>query len=146
MEYLGSDSADPDLCVMRIGGQPVRAWFGIWLTIWPGEDMAHEAMRTLIHAPSGTMVGFDVNMGSGRVYHDVLRNEGVEDIVLRGQSYSAIKISHYREGAGGNRYRSVTTGWKDLSTGMLIYVAYQHISGTPEIDVPLIPTAILPAN
>ena len=145
-EYFGSVTGEPDLCVLHIGGQPVKAWFGIWLTIWPGAEMAHGAMQTLIHSPAGTMAGFDVNMGPGHLFHDVMRNDGIEDIVLRGRTYSAIKISHYRAGAGGNRYRSVTTGWKDLGTGMLIYVSYQHISGTPEIDVPLIPTAILPTN
>ncbi len=75
-----------------------------------------------------------------------MRNEGIEDISLLGTAYHALKISHYREGFGGNNYRSVSTVWKDIPTGMLIYGTYQHIAGKPEIDDPLLPTAITPAK
>ncbi len=64
----------------------------------------------------------------------------METIKLLGRSYRAIKLAHYREGFGGNIYRSVSTIWKDLPTGLLIYGTYQHISGAPELDDPLIPT------
>ena len=90
------------------------------------------------------METFNVRMAADYSFHDLMRNEGVEDIRLLGRTYRALKISHYREGAEGNIYRSVTTGWKDLATGILIYATYQHISGAPEIGVPLIPTDIEP--
>ena len=141
-EYAGSDPADPALCRMWVGGQPVEAWYGIWLTSWPGADLAHAAMDRLIHGRTGDVEAFDVRMATDYSFHDVMRNEGVEDIRLLGRTYRALKISHYREGAEGDIYRSVTTGWKDLATGILIYATYQHISGAPEIGVPLIPTAI----
>lgn len=79
-------------------------------------------------------------------FHDVLRNEGIEDIRLLGTTYRALKISHYREGAEGNTYRSVSTAWKDLDSGMVVYATYQHISGAPEIYVPVLPTAIICIN
>lgn len=143
-EYLGSDPANPDLCRMRIGGTPVAGWFGIWLTIWPGHEQAHTAMTRLIRGRTGDTEAFEVRMGPGLAYREVMRNEGVEDLRLLGRTYQALKISHYREGAEGNTYRSVTTGWKDVASGMLIYVTYQHISGAPETQVPLSPTAIVP--
>ena len=145
-EYGGSDPSSPDLCVMKVGGDTVKGWYGIWLTDWPGADNARGALRQIIHAPSGTVTGFDTNMLPGLQWHDLIRNEGIEDILLLGHTYHALKLSHYREGFGNNDYRSVSTVWKDIPTGMLIYGTYQHISGTPEIDDPLLPTAIVPAK
>ena len=145
-EYAGSDPSDPDLCVMKVGGDAVKAWYGIWLTDWPGAADAHGALRQVIHGPSGTVTGFDTNMLPGLQWHDLIRNEGVEDIALLGQAYHTLKLSHYREGFGDNDYRSVSTVWKDIPTGMLVFGTYQHISGHPEIDDPLIPTAIVPAK
>jgi len=81
-------------------------------------------------------------MAPGYEYHDLMRNEGIEDINLLGRRYHALKLSHYREGFNGNIYRSVSTVWKDLNSGMLIYGTYQHISGTPVLDDPIIPTRI----
>jgi hypothetical protein len=90
------------------------------------------------------VVGFDTHMAPGLQWHDFVRNEGIEDIELLGRQYHALKISHYREGFDGNDYRSVSTIWKDIPTGMLLYGTYQHIAGRPEIDDPLLPTAIVP--
>lgn len=145
-EFAGADPSDPDLCVMKVGGEAVKAWYGIWLTEWPGAADARIALRQVIRGPSGTVAGFDTTMTPGLRWHDLVRNEGVEDIALLGGAYHAMKISHYREGFDGNNYRSVSTIWKDIPTGMLIYGTYQHISGRPEIDDPLIPTAIVPAK
>ena len=143
--YRGATLGHPALCLMRIGGMAVQAWYGIWLTTWPGADQAAVAMDHLIHGRTGDMEAFDVRLGPTFSFHDVMRNDGVESIRLLGRTYQALKLSHYREGADGNIYRSVTTGWKDLATGMLLYVSYQHIAGAPEIGVPLIPAAIDPA-
>ncbi len=145
-EYAGSDPSDPDLCIMKIGDDTVKAWYGIWVTDWPGADNGHAALRQVLHGSSGTVAGFDTNMLPGLQWHDLVRNEGVEDITLLRHTYHALKLSHYREGFGNNDYRSVSTVWKDIPTGMLIYGTYQHISGTPEIDDPLLPTAIIPAK
>ncbi len=144
--FGGADPADPDLCRMTVGGEPVRAWYDIWLTDWPGAGQARPALRQVIEGPSGTIAGFDTVMGPGLHFHDLVRNEGVEDITLLGRSYHALKISHYREGFDDNGYRSVSTLWKDIPTGMLVYGTYQHIAGAPEIDDPLLPTAITPAR
>ncbi len=143
--FGGADASNPDLCVMTAEGQTFKAWYGIWLTDWPGAAQAYPAMRQVMTGPSGTLAGFDVNMTPALQYHDLIRNEGVEDILLLGKSYHALKISHYREGFGSNVYRSVSTVWKDIPTGLLVYATYNHISGKPELDDPLIPTAIIPA-
>lgn len=143
--YGGTDPSNPELCLMTIGGDPAKGWFGIWLTNWGGADDGHRVLDRVIHGPSGTVAGFDTRMAPGLQWHDLVRNEGVEDILLLGTAYHALKISHYREGFDGNNYRSVSTIWKDIPTGMLIYGTYQHISGRPVIDDPLIPAAITPA-
>lgn len=146
MEYLGSLPGTPDLCRMRVGGEMAQGWYGIWLTDWPGATEAYPALTKVLRGGAGTVEGFDVVMGPDFAYHDLIRNEGVEHINLLGKIYDAVKLAHYREGANGNIYRSVSTIWKDLPTGLLIYGTYQHISGTPVIDDPLIPTAIVPAR
>ncbi len=143
MAFAGADPSDPDLCLMTLDGQPVKAWYGIWQTDWPGAEQGHTALRQVLHASSGTLAGFDTTVAPGSQYHDVLRNEGVEDIYLVGRAYHALKLSHYREGYGGNNYRSVSTVWKDIPTGLLIYGTYQHIAGRPEVEDPLLPTAIV---
>jgi hypothetical protein len=144
-EYLGASPGNPDLCLMRVGGEAVEGWYGIWLEEWPGFDRAHAALAKVMQGGTGIVVGFDVRMAPGYDYHDLIRNEGVENIQLLGKTYRAIKLAHYREGFDGNIYRSVSTIWKDLATGLLIYGTYQHISGAPVIDDPLIPTRIHPA-
>ena len=144
--FGGADPANPDLCLMTVDGQAEKGWYDIWLTEWPGADQGRVAIRTVIAGPSGTVAGFDNLVAPDRHYHDLVRNEGVEDIYLLGQTYHALKISHYREGFDGNGYRSVSTVWKDIPSGMLIYGTYHHIAGAPEIDDPLLPTAIRPAR
>jgi hypothetical protein len=142
--YAGADPANPALCRMTIGGEPALAWYGIWITDWPGADQARPLLQEVIDGPSGTVRGFVNHLGPSRQYYDLMRNEGVEDIWLIDRFYHALKISHYREGYGDNNYRSVSTIWKDIPTGMLIYGTYQHISGQPVIDDPLLPTKIVP--
>lgn len=144
--YLGASPQNPDLCRMRVGNDTIEGWYGIWLTDWPGQQNAYPALGRLIRGRTGDVEAFDVRMQPGLAFHDLMRNEGIEDIRLLGKTYRAIKISHYREGFEGNIYRSVSTVWKDLDSGMLIYATYQHISGTPELDDPLIPTRIAPAR
>jgi hypothetical protein len=140
----GTDPSDPELCVMTVDGETVKAWYDIWLTDWPGAAEGHQALHQVLNGSSGSTAGFDTHVAAGRDYHDLVRNEGVEDIWLLNKPYHALKISHYREGTNGNNYRSVSTVWKDIPTGMLIYGTYQHISGTPVIDDPLIPNLITP--
>ena len=145
-EYLGTSPADPDLCRMKAGAEEFEAWFGIWRTAWPGADQAHLAMKQVMGGRTGDVAGFDVRMAADYSFHDLLRNEGVESIRLLGTTYRAMKVSHYREGAEGNIYRSVITAWKDIATGMVLFSTYQHIGGAPEINSPRIPTAIVPAR
>ncbi|HYZ64474.1 MAG TPA: hypothetical protein VE650_18645 [Acetobacteraceae bacterium] len=145
-QYLGASPTSPDLCRMRVGTDTVEGWYAIWLLDWPGKEMAYPALTRLIRGRTGDVEGFDVPMIPGVAFHDLIRNEGVEDINLLGKNYRALKLAHYREGIPPNIYRSVSTVWKDLDSGMLIYATYQHISGRPELDDPLIPTRIAPAR
>lgn len=140
--YRGADPKDAELCNVSVGGGDVQAWFGIWLTSWPGAAEGHAALRRVIAGKTGDVEAFDVVMTPQLSFHDMVRNEGVEDLPLLGFSYTTLKISHYREGFNGNNYRSVATVWKDFATGMIVYATYQHISGQPELDDPLDPSAI----
>jgi hypothetical protein len=146
INFGGTDPSDSDLCLMTIEGQPMKAWYDIWAIDWPGAADARTALRKVITGPSGTVAGFDTRSAPGLQWHDFVRNEGIEDIALLGKAYHTLKISHYREGMEGDNYRSVSTVWKDIPTGMLVYGTYQHIAGQPELDDPLIPTAIIPAK
>ena len=144
--YLGATPGTPELCRIRIGSDTVEAWQAIWLTAWPGAEAARPALKQVIEGRSGDVVSFDVRMLPGMQWHDLIRNEGIEDINLLGKTYHAVKISHYREGFEGNTYRSVSTVWKDIPTGMILYATYNHIAGRPELDGPLTPAAIIPAR
>ncbi len=145
-EYLGADKEQPDLCRMRVGGQPFAAWFGIWGAGWAGGNAAYPAIRGAMRGPTGTVFGFDTAAKPSAKWHDYVRQEGIERIYLLGKLYRAMKLSHYREGFDGNGYRSVSTVWKDIDTGIVLYGNYQHIAGAPELDGQLIPAKITPAR
>jgi hypothetical protein len=145
-EYLGASPGNPELCRMRIGSDTVEAWQAIWLTAWPGAELARPALKQVIEGRTGEVVGFDVRMLPGSQWHDLIRNEGIEDINLLGKIYHAVKISHYREGFEGNIYRSVSTVWKDIPTGTILYGTYNHMAGRPELDGSLTPRAIITAR
>lgn len=145
-EYLGATPGNPELCRMRVGSDIVEAWQAIWLTAWPGAEMARPALKRVIQGRTGEVAGFDLRMLPGSQWHDLIRNEGIEDINLLGTTYHAVKLSHYREGFDGNTYRSVSTVWKDIPTGMILYATYNHIAGRPELDGSLTPTAIIAAR
>ena len=144
-EYLGASPDNPELCRMRVGSDTVEAWQAIWLTAWPGADMARPALKRVIEGRTGAVEGFDVRMLPGAQWHDLIRNEGIEDISLLGKTYHAVKLSHYREGFEGNIYRSVSTVWKDIPSGVILYGTYQHIARRPELDGSLTPSAIVTA-
>jgi hypothetical protein len=132
---------------MRVGPDETDAWFGIWSTDWPGAQPAAKALAEIMHSKTGAVAGFDTVAVPGIAqWHDLIRNDGVEDIILLGHTYHTLKLAHYREGYDGNGYRSVATLWMDIPTGLPVYATYQHIAGRPEIDSPLIPTAIVPAT
>ena len=145
-QYLGITPGNPELCRIRIGSDMVEAWQGIWLTAWPGADAARPALKQVIEGRTGTVTSFDTRMLPGLQWHDLIRNEGIEDINLLGNTYHAVKLSHYREGFDGNSYRSVSTVWKDIPTGMILYGTYNHIAGRPELEGTLTPTKIIPAR
>ena len=100
----------------------------------------------MIEGRTGTVTSFDTRMLPGMQWHDLIRNEGIEDINLLGKTYHAVKLSHYREGFDDNGYRSVSTVWKDIPTGMILYGTYNHMAGRPELDGSLTPAKITPAR
>ena len=145
MEYQGASPTDPTLCRIKVGPDTIEAWYGIWATAWPGADFAHRALDRIMASHTGDVAGFDTQATPDLKWHDLVRVEGIEDIRILGTTYTTLKLSHYREGYDGNTYRSVSTVWKDIPTGLLVYGTYQHISGAPEFDGALTPTAITPA-
>ena len=145
IEYLGVTGGHPDLCHVRIGGTELDLWYGIWSPAWPGADAARPALKRAFEGPTGVDMTFDTHMAPGLQWHELIRNEGMETLHVGNQSRPAIKIIHYREGFDGNSYRSVATAWKDIASGMIIYVNYRHISGSPEPNIAFDPTEIIEA-
>ena len=143
-EYLGTSTKDPALCEMRVDGQPFEAWYGIWGADWPGAEYGRRGIERVMQSKTGDVAGFNVMVDYGP-FHDLIRHEGVEDIRILDKTYRALKLAHYREGFDGNTYRSLSTVWKDIPTGILIYGTYQHIAGAPVLDGVLIPEAITAA-
>ena len=147
IEYLGATAGNPELCRVRFGDGPeFPLYFGIWAEAWPGSAEAHAALKRVIAGPPGTVVSFRTTAAPGSQWLDVIRNEGVEDLNVAGRVRPALKIAHYREGIEGNTYRSVTTGWKEISSGMMIYVNYRHISGHPEAGTAWDPISVMEAK
>ena len=145
--FEGIAGTDPTLCHMRVGPDEMDAWFGIWGTTWPGAVPAAKALAQIMHSKTGEVAAFDTVAVPGVAeWHDLIRNDGVEDLNLLGHTYHTLKLAHYREGYSGNIYRSVATLWVDVPTGLPVYATYNHIAGRPELDSPLIPTAIVPAT
>jgi hypothetical protein len=145
IEFLGTSKGNAELCHMKLGPDELDAWFGIWGADWAGAAFAYPAIRHAFQSRTGDVVGFDTVAEAGVAeWHDLIRNDGVEEIVLLGKTYRAVKLAHYREGYNGNTYRSLATLWVDLLTGLPIFATYQHIAGRPELDSPIIPTAIVP--
>lgn len=144
-EFLGASAENPDLCRMKVGGEELEAWFGIWGRGWAGGDYAYRAIQRILRSRTGDVVGFDTVATPEIKWHDLIRHDGVEEIKLLGKVWKAVKLAHYREGFDGNTYRSVSTLWIDLATGLPIYGTYNHIAGAPELDGQLIPAVIVPA-
>ena len=150
LEFLGTVEGKPDLCHMRVAGTEFDAWFGIWATTRPGADFAYRALQRVLQSKTGDVVGFDTVAEPAAAppfaaWHDLIRHDGIEEIRLLDKTYTALKLSHYREGFEGNSYRSNSTVWIDIASGLPLYATYQHISGTPDLDGTLVPTAIVPA-
>lgn len=143
VEYLGTRPGAASICRVRVAGTEFEAHDGIWALAWPGADAARDALNRVINGPTGTAVAFDTRAAPGLQWHEVIRNDGIETLHVAGQTRPALKLSHYREGFEGNTYRSVVTVWKDMETGMTIYVNYRHIAGAPEVGIAWDPSAIV---
>ncbi len=133
--YSGKVPNRPKLCRISINDVAGDYYFGIWDTKWPGGAKAEQALQTVIFGSPGTMVRFDTIGGPGYPYfkfHETIRNEGFERLHVAGRYYNTMKIAHERQGFGGNIYHSVVTQWRDIRTGVTVYVNYQHISGWPQ--------------
>lgn len=130
--YLGADPANPELCRIKRGGQESLFYFGSWAKEWPGSEDAWRALQKVYAGPPGTEVKFDVVAAPGLQWHETLRNDGPEDLRILGQVRPTVRITHERQGFGGNTYHSIITQWKDAATNMTIYQNYRHISGHPE--------------
>lgn len=133
--YQGAVPGHEDLCRVSVNGLRGAYYFGIWKTDWPGASEAERALRKVIFGPPGTTVRFDTIGGPDYPYfkfHETIRNEGFERLHVAGRDYDTMKIAHERQGFGGNMYHSIVTQWRDIRTGVTVYVNYTHISGWPQ--------------
>ncbi len=136
--YDGADPSDPILCRTSAG----PTWFGLWPQSRAGAPYAARALQTVLQGRTGDAAAFDTTEPGIGQWHDLLRNDGLEEITLAGQTWRAIRIAHYREGIPPTPDRSLVMSWKDVDTGIVIYATHQHIAGRPDLEAPLIPTAI----
>lgn len=128
--YLPADPANPWLCPMvRPGGAVVGSWFSLWDADWPGAERAGPAIRRVWEGPPGTTERF--NTTEVGPWHETWRHEGLESLTMAGAVRPTMKLSHEREGFGGNTYHSVKTFWIEIATGLTIYQEYRHIAGQP---------------
>ena len=131
--YLPADPATPELCrLVQRGGEVATFWFGTWRTDWPGAEQAHSALRQVYAGPPGTVVKFDTVAAPGYSWHETIRNDGFESLNIAGAVRPSMKVTHERAGFEGNTYHSIITLWKEIATGMTIYVNYNHVAGHPE--------------
>ena len=138
VDYEGADPSDPTLCRTSAG----PSWFGLWPQSRPGAPYAARALQTVLQGRTGDAAAFDTTEPGVGQWHDLLRNDGLEDIALLGRTWRAIRIAHYREGIPPTEDRSLVTAWKDVETGIVLYVTHLHIAGRPELDAPMAPAAI----
>ena len=144
--YLPADPATPEACPIRSRAGTGLFWYGAWKTDWPGADLAVQALRQVWTAAAGTAQAtarFDTVAGPGYAWHEIIRNDGFENLNVAGSVRRTMKVTHEREGFDGNSYHSVITLWKDVDTGMTIYTNYIHLAGAPEPGVAWDPLAII---
>ncbi len=130
--YLGADPANPEACRILRDGSVGLYWFGSWKTDWPGADKARDALRTVYAKGPRAAVRFDTVAAPGYSWHETIRNDGFEDLNVAGAVRRTMKVTHEREGFGGNTYHSIITQWKELGTNMTVYQTYIHVAGQPE--------------
>ena len=127
--YNGTYPGIPELCRLGSGGAQGYFYFGIWRMDWPGAGAAYPAMKTAINGPAGTPIAFVTRSYPGLQWTDTIINEGVEPLVINGQTYRTLKMAHEREGIEGNTYHSIITVWRDTQSGANIKVVENQISG-----------------
>ncbi len=128
-EYRGTVPGMPDLCVESRPDGDGRFYFGSWRSDWPGAGEAYPALRAAVLGPKGTSVTFDTHSVPGMQWHDTIRNEGMETLVVDGRSYTTLVIAHEREGFDGNTYHSVISSWRDVATGLTLKTVERQIAG-----------------
>lgn len=128
-DHLGSVAGIPELCRQVRGDGSGEFYMGVWRADWPGAGLAYPAIRSVVHGGKGSERTFVTRMWPGLQFIDSFVNEGVESVVIAGESRPALRIAHGREGIEGNTYHSIITSWIDLATGVNIRTNEYQISG-----------------
>ena len=122
VEYLGSHSADPDLCVVRWDGKPHYYYLGFWNLdradkLTPREQ---SALRQVLDGPPGTQV--EVDAGSGRLWRAASVMHVADPVVtVNGKRRATAEIRVVRHDA--LRRPGVvaeTRYWIDRATGIVL--------------------------
>ncbi len=128
-EYRGSVPGIPELCRIQRPDGAGAFYFGIWRSDWPGAGEAYPALWAAITGPKGTRTEFVTRSVPGMQWLDSFVNEGVEPLVVAGQTYQVLKLAHERQGIEGNTYHSIITSWRDVETGITLKTAEFQIAG-----------------
>ena len=128
-DYVGTAPGIPELCRIRRGDDVGEFYFGVWRADWPGAGQAYPAIRAAVLGPAGAKTTFITRSIPGWQWIDHFVNEGVEQIVVDGKTYQALRLAHERQGIEGNTYHSIITGWRDVATGISLKVVERQIAG-----------------
>lgn len=128
-DYLGTVQGIADLCHLRRGDGEGDFYFGVWRSDWPGAGQAYPALLATARGPTGTRVDFITRSVPGLQWKDSFINEGVEPLVIAGQTYQVLKLAHERQGIEGNFYHSIITSWRDVGTGITLKTVENQIAG-----------------
>jgi hypothetical protein len=122
VEYLGSHSADPDLCVVQWDGKPHYYYLGFWNLDRADKLTPHEqaALRRVLDGPAGTQV--EVDAGSGRLWRAASVAHLADPVItLDGQRRATAEIRVVRHDALRRPgVMAETRYWIDRATGIVL--------------------------
>jgi hypothetical protein len=122
VEYLGSHSADPDLCVVQWDGKPHYYYLGFWNLDRPDKltQREQEALRRVLDGPPGTQV--EIDAGSGRLWRAASVTHMADPVVtLNNERRATAEIWVVRHDALRRPgVMAETRYWIDRATGIVL--------------------------
>lgn len=138
-EWLGTDPADPTVCLVRMTGPGAAAVerrlpYAFWRLPFShhGSEAATRAgLGQFYPATPGKTVTCDVflprTMGGDDPCRQTWTAIGVQPVKVRAGSFKAMVIERTEEGRGGNVFKGTWRRWVDLNTGVTVKQTYTPV-------------------